>query len=271
MKAVVTAPLAPMYRNPREGAELVDELLCGMTAELLMDCGDYVYLRTPYRYEGYAPSYCLSSARYQDWSGCKVVQTTAPFLDALAEARIQAPRLLTVPRGSYLGIAAPARDGWQELILPDGRWAWARASHLSALPVPWQERGEQELRRAIAASALSYLGCQYRWGGKTPEGIDCSGLSSMAYLLNGVKIHRDASLAEGFPLVSVAQEQLDIADLLFFRGHVALYLGKGRYIHATGRAGSDGVVINSLKHEDSLYRQDLAEGILQIGSLYPRN
>ena len=47
-----------------------------------------------------------------------------------------------------------------------------------------------------------------------------------------------------------------------------MYLGEGRYIHSTGRAGDDGVVINSLDPAAPDYREDLAQGILEIGSIF---
>ena len=47
-----------------------------------------------------------------------------------------------------------------------------------------------------------------------------------------------------------------------------MFLGNGRYIHSTGRAGSDGVVINSLNPKDADYREDLASAIKQIGSIF---
>ena len=37
-----------------------------------------------------------------------------------------------------------------------------------------------------------------------------------------------------------------MGDLLYFPGHIAMYIGDGKYIHSTGKAGSGGVVINSL-------------------------
>ena len=42
-------------------------------------------------------------------------------------------------------------------------------------------------------TAILYLNTPYLWGGKTPFGIDCSGLVQMVYKLNGFKILRDAS------------------------------------------------------------------------------
>ena len=53
-----------------------------------------------------------------------------------------------------------------------------------------------------------------------------------------------------------------------FPGHVALYLGEGRYIHSTGAAASGGVVINSLEPSDPLYREDLVKCLYAVGSVF---
>ncbi len=127
---------------------------------------------------------------------------------------------------------------------------------------------EETFREKLVETALQYLGSEYRWGGKTPAGIDCSGLASVVYLQNGVLIYRDAAIREGWPVHEIDRAALQVGDLMYFPGHVAIYLGQGRYIHSTGAADSGGVVINSLVPTDPLYRQDLLDTLTACGSIF---
>ena len=139
---------------------------------------------------------------------------------------------------------------------------------------------EAQFRKNVVQTAMLYQGTQYRWAGKTINGIDCSGLCSMAYMLNGVYIYRDADIVAGYPvrqIVDGAEWQADPqaalaklrpADLLYYKGHITMYIGDGKYIHSTGRAGSDGVVINSFDPKDVLYREDLAKDVLAAGTIF---
>ena len=112
------------------------------------------------------------------------------------------------------------------------------------------------------------MGTQYRWGGKSSQGIDCSGLVFMSYLDNGLLIYRDAQIKEDYPVRPIAREQLKKGDLLFFPGHVAMYLGEGKYIHSTGYEKTPFVTVNSLRAEDPDYRPDLVEKIKECGSVF---
>ncbi len=199
---------------------------------------------------------------------------------------------------------APARtDGWARVRLLDGREGYVRGVSLepqrySQAGVFYLEKGhpfmeaeakgrglsadhvieetvktwfggiEDAFRISVCQTARLYLGTQYRWGGKTTQGIDCSGLASMSYLLNGVLIYRDAQIREGWPVHEIRYQDKRPGDLLYFPGHIAIYLGSGKYIHSTGAVASGGVVINSLNPRDARYRADLAENLTAVGSIF---
>ena len=90
----------------------------------------------------------------------------------------------------------------------------------------------------------------------------------MAYLINGIIIFRDAKIKEGFPVHEINFNDKKPGDLIYYPGHMTMYMGDELYIHATARNGSDGVVINSLEPTSPNYREDLAKEILRVGSIF---
>ena len=108
------------------------------------------------------------------------------------------------------------------------------ARHVRRRVVPKPTIGMRAARIALEA-----VGVPYRWGGASPaSGFDCSGLVYWAYGRLGVELpHSSYALYEQGR--RVARSRLQAGDLLFFYGlgHVGLYLGGGRMVHApsTGR------------------------------------
>ena len=269
MRAVINVSICSLMSKPNPCCERADEALLGWPVELLdAPCPGWVRVRTHYRYEGYArredlylgPAVC----RWAALPKRVVIQAAA---DVLCGPAVECPAVTTLVRGCLVApVGVPDGKGWQRAALPDGREGYIRKEFLGEYYETAPELSEEELRRRIADTALGYLGVQYRWGGKTPLGVDCSGLTAMAYLLNGILIYRDAKLVEGFPIRPIGRAEVKPADLLYFPGHVALYLGEGRYVHATARSGR--VVINSLDPAHPDYREDLARSLLAVGSWF---
>jgi peptidoglycan DL-endopeptidase CwlO len=106
----------------------------------------------------------------------------------------------------------------------------------------------QELRSAppptvaqvALGRALAMRGVPYVWGGSTPSGFDCSGLVRYAYRAAGISLAH-SSYAQWDAGRRVRRRALRPGDLVFFgMGHVGLYVGAGRFVHApeTGRVVS---------------------------------
>jgi cell wall-associated NlpC family hydrolase len=91
---------------------------------------------------------------------------------------------------------------------------------------------------AAARMATRYLGAPYVWAGSSPAGFDCSGLVSYVYAQVGVSIPHNAAQQYRFG-TPVPREQLEPGDLVFFNRlrHNGIYLGDGRFIHATRPGG----------------------------------
>jgi len=97
----------------------------------------------------------------------------------------------------------------------------------------------------IQSIALSFLNAPYLWGGKTPFGIDCSGLTQIVYKIAGIKIKRDAvqQANQGQSLSFLTEA--NPGDLLFFDNadgeivHVGILLSENRIIHASGKVRID--------------------------------
>lgn len=105
-------------------------------------------------------------------------------------------------------------------------------------------------RRDIIMTAEKFLGKVYIWGGSTPRGFDCSGLSYFVYKLNGIELPRVSWLQFRNKIgKKIERFSLIQGDLVFFQtykpgpSHVGIYIGNNQFIHASP---SRGVTISNL-------------------------
>lgn len=120
-----------------------------------------------------------------------------------------------------------ADEGWK------GYRGWVERAHLL-------EEEPVTVRRRMIEDAANYLGLPYLWGGRNPNGVDCSGFVNLLYRKEGMQIPRDA--CDQYRLSrKIAAGQLQIADLVFLAKeatpqkiyHVMIYGGEDNIIEST--------------------------------------
>ena len=105
---------------------------------------------------------------------------------------------------------------------------------------------------AVVDFASQFLGNAYVYGGTSlTDGTDCSGFTQSVYANFGVDLPR-TSYEQQNAGYEVPYSEAQPGDLICYGGHVAIYMGDGRIIHASNEA--EGIKIS----EDATYRQILS-------------
>ncbi len=100
-------------------------------------------------------------------------------------------------------------------------------------------------KEKLIENALIYLNAPYLWGGRSPLGIDCSGLTQMVYRLQGIDLPRDAYQQAKVGTTLSFVEESEPGDLAFFDNnegkviHVGIILKDNHIIHASGKVRID--------------------------------
>ena len=266
-RAVVVKGVASVNLMPDFNSELADEVLHGMVLEIVDKKDDPWYkIKTPYDYYGYVNKndLVIDNNIASEWQN-ENYAIYRLLADVMAEAKYGSKVVTTLTRGCLIKYTGVFETKWEKIGLADGSFGWIRIEFAHPIEMLSTETDEQKLRERIVKTALDYIDTQYRWGGKSHLGIDCSGLSSMAYMMNGLKIPRDADQQQEY-LRPIRREEAKLGDLFFFPGHVAVCIGEGRYVHSTGREGY--TLINSFNKESEDYREDLDKIYTGTGTIF---
>jgi gamma-D-glutamyl-L-lysine dipeptidyl-peptidase len=227
--------LIPVRREPSERSEMVTQILFGEHFEILE----------------YLPGWChivMAFDGYQGWVDQKMIthlserhfhkitkSAYAVTTDIFTPVPVSRDQYIMLVAGSTLPVWRPYL---REFSL-EGE-AYAMTGNVACGKV-------RDPRTLIINQAIRYFNAPYLWGGRSPFGIDCSGLTQVIYKMAGITLPRDAGqqVHRGSMLSFI--EETQPGDLAFFDDeegriiHVGIIWKQGKIIHASGKVRIDNV------------------------------
>lgn len=195
-----------------------------------------------------------ASTRKEEIGKCyALIDTESLFVRT--EADCEADIVEIVTRGDEIPVISYEDENWIQVETEYGE-GWIDAEYAE---LTWKyevaETKEEEKERlaelsrtkgeAMVAYAVQFVGNRYVWGGVSlTEGADCSGFTLTLYGMYGVSLpHSSITQAEyGEPVDGI--ENALPGDLIVFDGHVAIYMGDGKIVHAAN--SRDGIIISGV-------------------------
>ena len=272
--AVVAFSANLMREEPAFEAEMGDQALMGSVVEILGRKGSWVQIRTGEPYTAWVTELGLVP---MDAEALKAYLAAPKWICTAAVTRVyDAPPvghrpgaiLCELVAGNLVRVAQESRTrkGYTPVLLPDGRTGWVCSKELTRFDA-WasaygaSSSADGPTDDGILGTARRFLGVPYMWGGTSIKNVDCSGLTRSTFFLNGILLPRNASQQAycGEAVEPAANgpfwASLQPGDLVFWgreatadkparATHVGIYIGDGRFIHA-----SHVVRINSFDRE----------------------
>ncbi|HSM62713.1 MAG TPA: C40 family peptidase [Gillisia sp.] len=214
--------IVPVRIQPADASEMVTQVLYGEYFKILEERGKWSRIRIAFdSYEGWIDN--LQYSKIEESVYFKLSSEPRKYSADLIEFLTdELGNLTSIPLGSLLNSNNLLRNSF------DG-------SSISGI----------KEKNNLVKTALLYLNSPYMWGGKTPFGIDCSGLTQMVYMLNGYSLLRDAAqqATQGEALSFI--EESEPGDLAFFDNsegkitHVGIIMHDNYVIHVNGKVRID--------------------------------
>jgi len=227
--------IVPVRKEPSEKSEMVTQVLFGEHFEIREQMVGWTNVKLDFdAYEGWVDTKMISPIH--DRSINKIRNNpVAVTSDIISIIPVNEDRNLMLVAGSTLPVWRPYLKEFSV-----GKETFSIAGEVCY--------GEIKNPREVAIrQALKYFNAPYLWGGRTPFGVDCSGLSQIIYKMIGIPIPRDAGeqVKTGTALSFVDEAQP--GDLAFFDDeegnivHVGIIWKRNKIIHASGKVRIDNV------------------------------
>jgi cell wall-associated NlpC family hydrolase len=205
-------PSVPLRKAPDDDAQAVSELLMGEDFWLLDASGGWAWGRCGHdSYVGYLPEEALAEPGA---TPTHIVSAIAALVFAAAD--IKAPVVASWPAGVRIG------------GIVEGDFLATAAGYVHHRHI----RPLDQITSDPVAIAESLVGVPYRWGGRSGDGVDCSGLVQLALAAAGVVAPRDSDQQRALGQPVAPGTALARGDLVFFPGHVGMMVDAERLVHA---------------------------------------
>jgi cell wall-associated NlpC family hydrolase len=215
----IIAASAPLRRDPQAEASLETEALFGEAVTVYDAREGWAWAQLERdQYVGYLPGATLGEP------SAPTHRVAALRTHAFPGPAIKLPPRMALSLGAQLRIVRQDADF---SVSEDGLYLWSRSvAELSANEPDW------------VAVAERFIETPYLWGGRTSEGIDCSGLVQTALMAGGIASPRDSDMQEAMLGEPVAVDDpsapLARGDLIFWKGHVGIMRDPVTLLHANG-------------------------------------
>lgn len=231
----VSTNVAGFHRSPSRISEMVSQIPNGEVVEhLQLEDSGWIFARQLDGYLGWLYQPYLTA----DILGKKPTHlVSTPVTHILATPGVENSIVSRVFAGTAVQVATTSA-AWSLIKQAGDHSGWVPSSALQSLEN--LSSGEVERREQMVLNSKFYIGVQYRWGGCTAHGIDCSGLVQLLHKLIGITLPRDADMQ--FDAGDPVKPPFQPGDLLYFGSqtgkrhitHVGMSLGGWRIIHSSG-------------------------------------
>jgi cell wall-associated NlpC family hydrolase len=232
----VAVPVATIHREASSTATQTTQALFGERLMAFEIAGDWIWCQL--ERDGYVGYVARASVSSNLTNPTHRVSVPSTFLYPLPDIKSQVT--VGLPMNAKLEIIG-SDDKFSRLS--NGKYVFAK--HVKPL---------NEFESDFVSVAEKFLDVPYYWGGKTAEGLDCSGLVQTSLEVCGISSPRDTDMQErqlGQNLLINDLDGLRRGDLVFWKGHVGIMTDQKTLLHANG-------------HHMMTVKEPLAEAVARI-------
>jgi len=201
-------PYINIFENPSNNSKISSQIIYGEKFKVLGKVKNFLKIRTSYdRYQGF-----IKNKKFEK------------KLNATHKVKVLKTKILKsnkfLPFSSEIEILKKKKN---YVMFKKNKWIKAKDIN----PINQKDNNILKILKI-------FLNCNYKWGGKTYNGIDCSALIQLFYKFNNKFFPRDTVDQIKYKKGNITKKKFKNGDIIFWKGHVAICINTNDLIHAYG-------------------------------------